>query len=220
MCAQKAGFTPKRIMETKELSREMEWYKKRQENGICVRCGNPRNRDGWYCEKCKNKHNERTREERRWYIKHGICPSCRKESLFGSESLCLECSAKKYAENIRSKEKLGKDHINELHRKSSKRAYHERLERGLCTRCGKRKSDHGLKTCGICRARDNRTRRLRCEKPDRSERHEQGLCYFCDNPVKEGYRVCEHHYQKNVENARSGRAKKAREKLLEEGILY
>lgn len=36
-----------------------------------------------------------------------------------------------------------------------------------------------------------------------------GLCYFCDNPVKKGYKVCEKHYQMNIEKAEKGRQTQA-----------
>lgn len=94
------------------------------------------------------------------------------------------------------------------------------IERGICTRCRKRKADYGYKTCGICREKIRNYKRIKYGKPDRSERYEQGLCYFCDNPIKDRYRVCEKHYQMNVEKARSQKADKARKNLVKDGILY
>ena len=38
--------------------------------------------------------------------------------------------------------------------------------------------------------------------------------------VKDGYKVCEKHYQMNMEKARSQKAKEARKELQESGILY
>ena len=38
--------------------------------------------------------------------------------------------------------------------------------------------------------------------------------------MKGGYKICEYHYEKNLENARSQKAKNARGKLVKEGILY
>ena len=75
----------------------------------------------------------------------------------------------------------------------------------MCTRCGKRKATEGMSTCASCRVRDNETRTVRVGTHDRSERAENGICYFCDNPVKKGYKVCEKHYQMNIEKAAKGR---------------
>lgn len=54
----------------------------------------------------------------------------------------------------------------------------------------------------------------------RDNRVKNGLCFFCDSPVKEGYKVCEKHYEMNVQKARSKKAKEARNKLEKSGILY
>ena len=83
-----------------------------------------------------------------------------------------------------------------------------------------RKADYGYKTCGICREKIRNYKRIKYGKPDRSERYKQGLCYFCDNPIKDGYKVCEKHYKMNVEKSHSQKAKEARIELQESGILY
>ena len=54
----------------------------------------------------------------------------------------------------------------------------------------------------------------------RKERYKQGLCYFCDNPIKDGYKVCEMHYRMNIEKANSSKAKDARKELTNNKILY
>lgn len=216
-CAhKKASFTPKKIMETTYRYK----YQKDIENGLCIGCKKPIDRDGVYCSDCREEHNNRVRMERIYYQSNRVCPRCRKNSLAGDEKTCLECNSKQYAYNMQNREKLGIDHYNKQHAEWSKRTHHEMITKGICTRCRKRKADVGFKTCGICRAKTRNYKRMKYGKTDRQERHKQGICYFCDNSVKEGYKVCEEHYQKNVENARSGRAKKAREKLLKEGILY
>lgn len=46
------------------------------------------------------------------------------------------------------------------------------------------------------------------------------MCYFCDRPVKNGYKVCEYHHKKNIEYANSNKAKDERTILLKQGILY
>ena len=134
--------------------------------------------------------------------------------------MCAECSAYAYEINMNSRERLGKEHYNKVHKEWSKRTHHEMIERGICTRCRKRKADYGYKTCGICREKIRNYNRIKYGKPDRKERYKQGLCFFCDSPVKDGYKVCEKHYQMNVENSRSQKANEARKKLRKEGILY
>ena len=143
-----------------------------------------------------------------------------KNTLFGDENMCPECSAEMYEINMNSRERLGREHYNEVHKEWSKRTHHEMIERGICTRCRKRKADYGYKTCGICREKGRKYKRVKYGKPDRSERYKQGLCYFCDNPIKDGYKVCEKHYQMNVEKSLSQKAKEARRELKESGMLY
>lgn len=193
---------------------------RRKESGLCIDCGTELDRDGVRCVKCNTKHNENNKADRKWYRENGICPRCRKNSIFGDENMCPECSAEMYEINMNSRERLGREHCNEVHKEWSKRTHHEMIERGICTRCRKRKADYGYKTCGICRKKSREYKRMKYGKPDRSERYEQGLCYFCDNPIKDRYRVCEKHYQMNVEKARSQKADKARKNLVKDGILY
>lgn len=57
----------------------------------------------------------------------------------------------------------------------------------------------------MCRHRDNEKRKIRLGTSNRREHVEKGLCFFCDNPVKEDYKVCEKHYWMNIENAAKGR---------------
>ena len=193
---------------------------KRKANGLCIDCGTELDRDGVRCVKCNTKHNEKNNADRKWYIENGICPVCRDNFLFGDEKVCLECGASKYAETMKSRERLGREHYNEVHKEWSKRTHHEMIERGICTRCRKRKADYGYKTGGGGREKIRNYKRIKYGKPYRSERYKQGLCYFCDNPIKDGYKVCEKHYQMNVEKANSNKAKDVRKELINNKILY
>ena len=159
--------------------------------------------------------------DRQFYKSIGICPVCKKNKLWGTEKECPECTAKGYEYAMKSRARVGREHYNKTHAEWAKLEHHKRIEQGMCTRCGKRKSDYGYKTCGICREKDSRTRLLsEPHRPNRSERYKQGLCYFCDNPIKDGYKVCEKHYQMNVEKANSSKAKDARKELTNNKILY
>lgn len=193
---------------------------KRKANGLCIDCGNVLDRNGVRCVKCNEKNNKESKEDRKWYRENGICPRCRKNIILGTENVCPECSAYAYEITMNSRERLGKEHYNKVHKEWSKRTHHEMIQKGICTRCRKRKADYGYKTCGICREKGRKYKRVKYGKPDRSERCEQGLCYFCDNPIKDGYKVCEKHYKMNVEKSLSQKAKEARIELQESGILY
>ena len=151
------------------------------------------------------------------YIKLGICPGCRQNMLFGDERSCPECKAKYYAYQMG----VDKEHKNKIHKEWSRRTHAEMIKKGICTRCRKRKADGGFKTCGVCREKKNRKYfEKNFGRPERSARPSMGICYFCNNPIKEGYKVCEYHYMKNIEYANSDKAKETRRNLAMQGILY
>lgn len=156
------------------------------------------------------------KEEYYFYITLGICPCCQKNKIYGSERSCPECRAK--ASEIKNQK--DKKLINEQHREWSKRTHQEMIEKGICTRCRKRKADYKYKTCGICRNKTRNYKRIKYGKPNREDRILDGLCYFCDNKIKPGYKVCEHHYQMNIDKANSNKAKEVRKKLIENKLLF
>ena len=195
------------------------FIEKRKENGLCVDCGKPLDRDGIRCVECRKRLNRETMETRHWYQDNHICPRCRKNSIMGDEKNCPECRAKATNGTAALRDR-DRESYNAKQRILHKSIYQKRKEKGLCVRCGKRNADYGYFTCGICRDKGRTAKRIRYGKPDREDRYLQGLCYFCDNPVKPGYKVCEEHYQRNVENANSQGAKDARKVLQKTGILY
>ena len=182
-----------------------QWKDKRKASGLCVGCGQPLDRDGSYCTKCRGIINKTTRERRQWYLSHKICPRCGKNDLMGDETICPECRAKGTNNTLK---KRNRDTYNSYHNEWAKSTYKKRKEAGVCTRCGKRKATEGYTTCAMCREKDNASRRARNGVSDRSERIDKGICYFCNNPVKTGYKVCEKHYQMNAEKAAKGRESK------------
>lgn len=193
----------------------------RKDQEICRNCGKPLDRDGTYCIECRKKITDETNETRHFLQNIGICPRCQKTRLFGDEKQCPECNAKAYKSVMASRRtEYGRLQYNKNHAEWAKEKHNERIEQGICTRCGKRKSDYGYKTCGICREKIRNYKRIKFGKPGRSERYKQGLCYFCDNPIKDGYKVCEKHYQMNVEKANSNKAKDVRKELINNKILY
>lgn len=178
---------------------------RRKSNGLCIDCGSPLDREGLRCKKCCEKRSKWEREHRQWYLSHKICPRCGKNDLMGDETICPECRAKSVNNSLKNRKK---DEYNAYHREWSKSAYQKRKEAGICTRCGKRKVTEGFTTCAMCRARDNETRRIREGMSERSDREPRGLCHFCDNPVKKGYKVCKNHYQINLNNLSKARKTK------------
>ena len=190
-----------------------QWRDARKSSGLCVGCGRPLDREGRYCTKCREKLNQKERELRKWYLSHRICPRCRKNDLMGDETICPECRAKEVNNAMKNRDM---DRYNSYHNEWAKSTYKKRKEAGICTRCGKRKASDGYTTCAICRAKDNETRRIRVGTSDRAERISKGICYFCENPVKKGYKVCEKHYQMNVEKAEKGRQSKAAQEYIKD----
>lgn len=190
---------------------------KRKSQGLCIDCGGPLDRDGVRCVKCRKIKSQKEKERRDWYSSHGICPRCCKNDIMGDETICPECTASESNNTLKNR---NREKYNLYQKKWQKANYQLRKEKGICTRCGKRKAMDGYFTCRICRAKGREDKKIRYGKPDRSERYKNGLCYFCDNPVKPGYKVCEKHYQMNVEKSRSSNAAKARKELISNRILY
>lgn len=172
-----------------------------RENGLCPRCGKKLDREGFYCSECLEKVREYHRENRKFYREHGLCTTCGKVKVFGSEKQCPECRAKK--EQWRKpltqeqKEKYG-----ERFRKQQKNLYQERKEQGICTRCGKRKTMSGKAKCGICLAKDAEIHRKRYfDKPNiREERIKNHLCLWCGQPAEKNNKLCKTCLQKCIEN--------------------
>ena len=208
-------------MSQKEISARH--YKKRKENGLCIRCGKPLDRKGIYCSDCLKARRKYLNETREFYRKNHLCYICGKNQVFGNEKSCPECRAKEqtrrdnYTEE--EKDKRYRKYYSKKKEKN-KQLIKERIEKGLCTKCGKRKADAGYKTCSICRRKNTEYKRKKTYNRDkRSDRIKIGLCYFCDNPVEDGFKVCKEHRQLNIQNARSDKAKQIRKQLVEQGIL-
>lgn len=197
-------------MTTSKDEARKRFLQKRKDNHLCINCGKPLDRDGCYCISCLALKREEQKKDREFYLKNHICPRCRKEKLYGEETICISCSTKEYKATMRSRIRLGRDHYNKIHREWAKISYKRDTENGLCYRCRKRPADKGYKACGICREKMNEYKRIRYQKTvkiPRDERLQNGICFFCDNPVKQGYKVCEKHWKMNVEKSRSRKKK-------------
>lgn len=76
---------------------------------------------------------------------------------------------------------------------SSKSRYWERVEQGLCTRCGKRWAETGKRKCRVCRERDQKWYRdnnireylNKYNSVVDDERRKNNQCLNCGKPLKE-----------------------------------
>ena len=186
---------------------------RRKAQGLCVECGQTLDRNGTRCVTCRKKINDKEKARRQWYSSHRICPGCGRNDLMGDETVCHECRAQETNSTLKNQ---NREQYNNYHKNWAKITYQKRKGAGICIRCGKRSATKGETMCAICRNRNNATRRIREWSPGREEHMKKGLCYFCNNPVKTGYKVCEKHYELNVKNAAKGRRTVEAQKYIEE----
>ena len=166
--------------------------KKRIDAGLCINCGGFLDTNGKACSKCRQKFSEEAKERRQWYLQSGICQLCGKEKLYGSEKYCPECRAKRANQSEKQREK-DRERYNKMCSDIRKRNYLKRKEEGLCTRCGKRKSETG-KLCVLChekRKNYSQSKRSKENLIPRVERVSFGLCYTCGSKLDRRGRVCE-----------------------------
>lgn len=98
--------------------------------------------------------------DRRFYQKMGVCPVCRKESLFGDEKECPECRVIKYIESKKFRAKHP-----DYHAKRRMNLYKNRVANHECTYCGKPlDDDYKFRMCVKCRIKQNNYLRLSRER--------------------------------------------------------
>lgn len=137
----------------------------------------------------RERANKKSREERAFYLAHGICPVCRRADVVGNLKACGACLEKGTLYQIK------------FWANRDRNAYHRELRQrhiadGVCVQCGKNKPKDGCVTCTEC-LKKNRQRNRRYErehhirniKPD-------GICKWCDKPVVPGKKFCQEHYPK------------------------
>ncbi len=176
-------------------------YMRRRDSGLCPRCGEKLDRQGYYCSKCLKKANDYNREVTEFCRQFKICPQCRKNKLFGDEKTCPECLAKKAEYN--SKHPQDNKKYAENFKRQQKRLYQERKANGICTRCGKRKAYPGKAKCKICLDKDVlQHRKASFNKPNIKEyRHDNHLCYHCGKPIdRETGELCQSCWNRCREN--------------------
>lgn len=130
------------------------------EKGLCPQCRQPNDRDGYYCSECLKKHNDRHKEDYKFFVENGLCRICGKNKQIPGTTYCEECSQKAYVYNKRRYED-NPDYVREHNRISSKKRYDECKAKGICTRCRKKKAESGKTQCRICLDKDALKHRYR-----------------------------------------------------------
>lgn len=201
-----------------EMTARQRLYYKRKNAGLCVDCGGQTDGGRRLCAACEEKRKTYVNETRAFFKNIGLCPRCGRNVIFKGESTCPECKAQN---TIGAQKRRDKDRkaYNAQMAEYHKSEYAEKKKQGICPRCGKKKTNGSYVWCKTCRyktsqKRNERKARTEAPKISRNERYKLGLCYFCDNPVKPGYKCCEKHCQMNAE-----KGKKGRERQRELGIL-
>lgn len=134
---------------------------------------------------------EAEREEREWYISHGVCVRCHCDDARPGKTMCLLCadivsedSSKRY--NALTTEQ--KKEVNKKKTAGNRKRREERERQGLCTKCGKQPPRENRKTCIECRLADNRrSKQYRKKKSEEviplGDRNALGLCRHCCEPL-------------------------------------
>lgn len=159
-------------------------YRNRKDNGLCPRCGKPLDREGYHCSSCLEKNRIYRQENRDFFRENHLCTECGKNKVPDGERICPECRAKResWKKPLTEEQKL---RYGSRFKTQQRMLYHDRAEKGICTRCGKRNSAPGKKKCGICLEKDAELhRRKRFDSPNiREYRKINHLCYFCGNKI-------------------------------------
>ena len=146
-------------------------------------------------EKARVSDRRRRRRQAAERRARGLCPNCGKQPPVPDASLCAPCGdhgrAAERARYAKGKAagKLygGRDPgpRRKMAREKSQRRLRERLEAGLCTRCGDRPPAEGGTTCEPCRES-----RQAAERRRYAERRAAGLCTRCEAPTFDGDARC------------------------------
>ena len=201
-------------METTPISPQMRMYYRRKEAGLCVNCGKPLDIAGVKCSQCRDRLNADRKELVNWYKDNKICPICRKNSLFGEEKACVECSAKSYTSRM-AKYYANPEEFKARDRIDQKKIRQKRADNGLCVYCGKAKADEGFKTCTKCRNKQKIKKRIRDAKKNykleiKREWIANGKCWLCGEPVYNHSKLCEEHYIKSLNYAKKSKEARLR----------
>jgi len=149
------------------------------------------------------------REIYQFYKSKGICVYCHHEYAMINQTACPECVEKR-AEQKRSRDKdpRNKDPQRRAMRNLSDKQRRQRYsEAGICVKCGAHKALPDHNTCFECFTKSRRYEKRKYEKKGKYKGRdlfiEQGLCFICGAPIKEGHKLCEKHYEIAANNMRN-----------------
>lgn len=128
-----------------------------------------------------------------------VCVCCAHEDAEPNNVFCFECSEKnkKYSQKY-YEENYEKIRIRQ--KETAKKRYYNRKEKGICTKCGKRKIyQKSTIYCIDCYLKEKK--RYKKSQLNRSERPAYGLCYQCGN-IKErkDINLCNTCHERSSEN--------------------
>ena len=164
--------------------------------GLCPRCGKTEPLpERTLCTRCAEKRNRASRARDARLRAAGICVPCGRAPAAPERTAFGDCLEKRRAAD-RARYAAGKaagkpyggaDPVvkRRAGRARSKRRQKERIEAGLCIRCGKRPPVEGGTTCAPCREK-----RQAAEHRHYVERRAAGLCTRCGGPVHNGLSRC------------------------------
>lgn len=173
-----------------------ERYRYRKSIGVCPMCGKEKPEDGKsLCKQCRAKCREEARLRREQAIDLGLCPKCQKVRLYVGEKICPDC--------LEKARKFRESHRDDINRKQV--IYHAKRmaerDETKCIYCQRRPPEPGYKSCEYCRAKlRKKYSERRAGRLTPSERPRYGLCYFCGEPVVNGKKVCQKHYDMALEH--------------------
>ncbi len=166
-------------------------------------CGKRKPEDGRsLCRQCRAKCREEMRLRREQAVELGLCPRCQKVKLYVGEKKCPDCLEKQ-----RQYRRSHRDSINQKQRIDNAKRM-ARRDKSKCIYCRKRPPEKGHKSCEYCRA--ERRAKLNAKKAGRltpMERPLYGLCYYCGEPVVDGKKVCQKHYDMSLSHLKRGSTK-------------
>ena len=139
-----------------------------------------------------------------WYKEHGICVNCGKRDAVPGYVMCDGCLELKRTENRKRRESAKEQETLQAYRKRHRK---ERLEQGLCPRCGK-PLYAGHKLCYECVLENRRrAKQHRENNPStlKSGWKKAGLCLRCGKPRAKDKMLCEWHYQNALQNIEKAR---------------
>lgn len=191
------GYQTCSVCSDKANARKRARYAERKQQGLCVSCGKPTERNISMCDDCSQKEYARIKENRIALKRLGFCIVCGHEKAMSGKSLCADCFGKR-DENRR---KYYLDHKEKYNRERySKEKHSNAVKDGICTRCYKRKARTGYKTCLECYTRDRKTQLKRGRGVSYQFALENGLCTACRKEKATHGKVCESCYEKNMRN--------------------